>query len=356
VMKRIANLPHKRIWAMGCLLAAALSLGAIRHQLHSPHEPGRAFYFWKTRWTESSALSEALAQNRVSKLYMRFFDVRWNEPTASAVPVSPLKVSGALPGAVEIVPVVYLVNAVFLNIKYENIEALSEQVWSKVSAMAADNGVVLRELQLDCDWSDLSRRNYFHFAELLHRKLKAKQISVSSTLRLHQIKYYERTGIPPVSRGMLMFYNFGRIQADSERSSIFNAEDARRYTSHIARYPLPTDIVLPLFSWTVHSRSGKVLGLLEKLEAADIGEDFEKVAENRFRAKRKLFFRGRYFMDGDLLLMEQTTPDVTRQAARLARSGAGWRKNFDTVALFDLDERNLKQYAATEINSILGEF
>jgi len=361
-----AKLSHKWIWATGGMLAASLALGAtlLYPQISRSFpglmgsEPERAFYFWKTRWNESPALADALVQNRVNKLYMRYFDVRWDEATSSARPVSPLAVNGALPRNVEIVPVVYLVNAVFLKICYEDIEALSEQVWRKVSAMAEASGVQVLQLQLDCDWSDNSRRNYFHFADLLNRKLKARGIAVTSTLRLHQIKYFERTGIPPVSRGMLMFYNFGRIQADSDRSSIFNPEDARRYTSYLAAYPLKTDIVLPLFSWTVHSRDGKVLGLLEKLNAEDLAnaEDFEKVSANRFRARRKMFFRGRYFMAGDLLLMEETTPDTTRQAARLARSGVGWRKKFDTVALFDLDERNLNKYAKTEINSILREF
>src|SRR5207253_10476713 len=135
----------------------------------------------------------------------------------------------------------------------------------KVSRMAEEQGMAFQQLQLDCDWSDSSRRNYFHFVDLLSHRLKAERKIVSATIRLHQIKYAERTGIPPVSRGMLMFYNFGRIQADSDRSSIFNAEDAGRYSSYIAGYPLELDVVLPAFSWSVHSREGRVLGLLENL-------------------------------------------------------------------------------------------
>ena len=54
-----------------------------------------------------------------------------------------------------------------------------------------------------------------------------------------------------------------RIEADAERSSIFNPEDAAKYSSYIASYPMKIDLSLPLFSWTVHSREGRVVGVLD---------------------------------------------------------------------------------------------
>ncbi len=47
-------------------------------------------------------------------------------------------------------------------------------------------------------------------------------LPLSSTIRLHQIKYRERTGVPPVERGMLMFYNMGQFSADPEARAIFD--------------------------------------------------------------------------------------------------------------------------------------
>ena len=41
-------------------------------------------------------------------------------------------------------------------------------------------------------WSDGSRRAYFHFVDVLARKLAADRKTLSATLRLHQIKYVER--------------------------------------------------------------------------------------------------------------------------------------------------------------------
>jgi hypothetical protein len=69
------------------------------------------------------------------------------------------------------------------------------------------------------------------------------------------VKYRERTGVPPVDRGMLMFYNMGRFSADPEARAIFDLESARRYLARISSYPLPLDLALPMWSWTVAPRS-----------------------------------------------------------------------------------------------------
>jgi len=338
-----------------CLLSS-LALGVGHRFGRIP--PKRGFYYWKTEWSASPAILQTLSGDRIDRLYMRLFDVEWNERDGAAEPIAPLRFESAPPRGVEFVPVVYITNAVFLKIAYGDVEALADHVWNKIGRLTGAAGVTFGELQLDCDWSDGSRRNYFHFVDLLSRRLHAEGKIVSTTIRLHQIKYVERTGIPPAARGMLMFYNFGRVEAEASRSSIFNPEDAGRYSSYIARYPLTLDVVLPAFSWGVHSREGRVLGLLEHVAAADAEsfDGFSRVAANRYTASRSFFFRGRYFAMGDLLLMETTTPGITREAAAMAKRGAGWRKTYGTVALFDLDERRSNTYSGAELESILAKF
>ena len=155
-----------------------------------------------------------------------------------------------------------------------------------------------------------------------------------------------------------MFYNFSPIQGDEPGHSIFNEQDAAPLRHlFIARYPLKLDVVLPMFSWSVHAR-WQVLGLLEGIGSAEAGgfEGFRQQSANRYAATRSFFFRGRYFMEGDSLLVEETTPRITKQAAALARRGAGWSRHYDTVALFDIDEERLKDYSSAEIRGILSEF
>lgn len=342
------------------LLAAALAARAVWVQHHRApgNPPRRAFYYWKTQWSTSPVIAQSLAENGISRLYLRFFDVDWDEPAHAGQPVSPLQLSSPLPTGVEVVPVVFVTNRVFHNTPYADVEALADHVWLKVRKMAEAGGIAVREVQLDCDWSDGTRTRYFHFVERLKQTLHARKILVSSTIRLHQVKYPLRTGVPPVDRGMLMFYNFGPLSAQAPRSSIFNEPDAEKYASYVASYSLPLDVALPLFSWTVHSRDGNVLGLIEKIETRDIESAgaFRTLQPGRYQAERSLFFRSRYFMAGDQLLMEETTPVVTQKAAAIAARGAGPNKPYATIAFFDLDERNLRHYAATDFQRILAAF
>ncbi len=347
--------------AFAALLGSCLLLGTgvSYFQRGSELPPSRAFYYWKTQWAPSPEISAALDSHKIEKLYLRFFDVEWDPTRNATFPVSALEVRGPLPKTgVELIPVVYLTNAVFLNIPFAKVESLADHVWKKVSEMAQAQTFTPRHLQLDCDWSDGSRRNYFHFLDVLRRKLARDDVKISATLRLHQIKYAKRTGVPPVHAGMLMFYNFGRIQADSEKSSIFNAADAARYTSYISKYKLPLDISLPLFSWVVHSRDGKVLDLIDKSDSQELDSVPQLMRERnlRYRVLSAFFYRGKYFAQGDLLAVEETDPSLTRLAADLAIQGAGRRKKYQTVAFFDLDERNLNRYGNTEIESIFRKF
>jgi hypothetical protein len=348
---------HARILGAAVFLAATLLSAAVLYT-SSASSPNRALYFWRTEWASSAELQSAMKDAGINRLYMRFFDVEWDNNEKTAHPIAPLRFSSPAPNGVEVVPVIYLVNAVFLKMSYEDVPKLADNVLIKVRAMADFEKIPFKELQLDCDWTDDSRRNYFRFVEILHNTMKSEGRSLSATLRLHQVKYASRSGIPSIDHGMLMFYNFSQIQGDEPGHSIFSEQDAARYTSYIARYPLKLDVVLPMFSWSVHARDGEVLGLLEGIGSAEAGgfEGFREQSANRYAATRSFFFRGRYFMEGDSLLVEETTPRITRQAAALARRGAGWSRHYDTVALFDIDQDRLKDYSSKEIRGILNEF
>src|SRR5262245_29483934 len=180
------------------LLAAvvlAVAFGLVWTRSGANSAPGRAFYFWKTQWVGSPQLLASLEQSAIDTLYVRFFDVGWDDAGKAAQPISALEFQSSLPDGVEIVPVVYIVNNVFLNIPYRDIEELAHNVRKKIGMMASDQKTRFTQVQIDCDWTDGSRRNYFHFAELLGRQLKEEGKTLSATIRLHQIKYANRTGI-----------------------------------------------------------------------------------------------------------------------------------------------------------------
>ncbi|WP_449399704.1 hypothetical protein [Chryseobacterium wanjuense] len=55
------------------------------------------------------------------------------------------------------------------------------------------------EIQIDCDWTAGIRDDYFKFLKEL-KKVSGKEITC--TLRLHQVKDKNLTGIPPVEKSI----------------------------------------------------------------------------------------------------------------------------------------------------------
>lgn len=341
----------RKFAAITLLLIAAATAAAAHFREPSSSGAPIAFYFWKTRWSPTPEMLESLQQNRTSRLYMRFFDVAWQ--AGVPVPIMPIEFAQAVPSQIEVIPVVFFKNEVFQKISESSAPHLARHVWEKIRAM--DRSPSLHEIQIDCDWSDTSRQRFFQFADALASLAHEAHIEISATIRLHQVKYAQLTGIPPVDRGMLMFYNVGHLEASSERSSIYNSHDARLYSDWIAHYPLQLDLALPAFSWVVHSRNQLVLGLLEDVGSADLdaNSSFRRISDLHYAVDQSIFFRGRYFRAGDLLVLEDLNPQLTQEAATLAGQGLGRSKSYSTVALFDLSERTVRKYGQNELRSIL---
>ena len=316
-------------------------------------EAQRAFFFWRTTFTLTPAERERLTAHHVSRLYLRLFDVSWNPQAARVEPVGLTAFAESTPAGLEVVPVVFLRNEIFTH--DADPAALAVQLQSLVKARARVGAFGFRELQVDCDWTDSTREAFFSFCRALRTGLEADGATLSATIRLHQVKYAQRTGVPPVERGMLMFYNVGRLAADAERPSIFNAQDAARYTASIDAYPLPLDAALPVFSWAVQSRSGRVVDLLSKPDLDELAKNpsLERAGTGRYVARTPSFVAGGYVQPGDALSLEVMTPAASREAAELLARHFHPRTPF-TISLFDLDERNLHAWSPDDLDAVFS--
>ena len=290
--------------------------------------PARAFYYWRTTFALSP--TERAALSGIARLYVRMFDIG---PDGELL--GPLAVTTPAPAGLDIVPVVFLKNDVFKHPR----PGLAQRVHAEVAARMRALGATPRELQLDCDWTESTREAYFAFLTELHGPLP-----LSATIRLHQVKYRERTGVPPVERGMLMFYNMGKFSADPTMRAIFDEASARKYLGRIADYPLPLDAALPIWSWVVHLRGDQVIGLLESTDPDELAAlDFvARTAPDRYSVTRAAFLHGTLLRDGDALKIEVTAPADTIDAAGML--GPRLAPIARTVALFDLSERNLARH------------
>jgi hypothetical protein len=308
----------------------------------------RAFYYWRTTVQLSAAEQRALTDLQVDRLYMRMFDVEWNDAQGGTEVVG--KITGRAP-AIEIVPVVFVRDEVFHHVDAKHAAELAQTTWAEVARRAELLGFTPHELQIDCDWTETSREAFFEFLKRLHAVAK---LDLSATIRLHQIKYRERTGVPPVQRGMLMFYNMGKFSADPEARAIFDAASAQRYLARVGEYPLPLDAALPIWSWVVHLRDDRVEGLLQSTDPDELPDlpFLARAAPDRFVATRTAFLHGTLLREGDVLKVELIGPaDVMTAATMLAPNLAGVSVA-RTISLFDLSERNVTRHGTTQLDKV----
>lgn len=302
----------------------------------------RAFYFWRTTFKLTPVEQRALADLHVERLYVRMFDVEAGAEGPSVIG----KITSADPvPRLDVVPVVYVKNEVFRHPTGD----LAPMVWRAVQDRAAALGFSPHELQLDCDWTEATREPYFAFVRALGAE---SRLPLSATIRLHQVKYRERTGVPPVERGMLMFYNMGKFSADPDARAIFDTKSAEKYLARIHDYPLPLDAALPIWSWTLHLRDDRVESLMQSTDPDELAsKDFlERAGDDRFRVTRSAFLHGTLLREGDVLKVEVTGPAETLAAATLISPELA--RESRTLSLFDLSERNLTRHGTDKLDQV----
>lgn len=292
-----------------------------------------SFYYWKTSFHLNDYEKQTLSRNGVNTLYVRYCDVDINGP------VAPVSFDSTADGY-NIVPVVFIKNRVFEKL---DPGMLAKNVFNLIKA---------RETQFDCDWTERTRENYFKFLQAYKALSKHR---ISCTIRLHQVKYPKRTGIPPVDYGVLMYYNMGNIDAGPQ-NSIYESSIAARYNSFIRDYPLTMDVALPVFSWGLKIRDGKVVELLNKIYFAHFENDsnFRLVRKNWFITVNACFKAGYYFAKDDMVKIENVPAASLLQMAEDVNRNSN--KKLRNILFYDLDSTNLVQYEKDIFQKVLGRF
>ena len=169
-----------RLLPLALLVFSALA-GCSQPQ---PAEGPRAFYFWRTHLALSATEREALASLQVTRLFVHVFDVV-RAPDGTVQPVGMLTWADAhgVPADVEVVPTIFIREAVFRGASEGDPQALARKTWAAVSRIARGLDKQVQELQLDCDWSDGSREGYFAFLRALH-DVAGPQVRLSAPIRL----------------------------------------------------------------------------------------------------------------------------------------------------------------------------
>lgn len=230
------------------------------------------FYFWKTNYQNNKSETRYLERFKSQSLYVRIMDVDYNPDLQQATPISPILFSAPLPQSVGIIPVVFIVNQVFSKLDSTQRAVLAGRIATFVEAKVKQSGKLgFTELQIDCDWTNRTRENYFDFLQQLktHPLLKGKTLSV--TLRMHQVKNIMSSGIPPVEKAMLMCYNMGNLRKYGAQNSILDQQEMDLYLkNYLLNYPLKLDVALPIFKWAVVFRNREYAGISKRISKMEV--------------------------------------------------------------------------------------
>lgn len=307
-----------------------------------------AFYFWETNYRISPFEQQYLDSLDVQKLYVRFFDV--SIQNGNAVPVGTLQVQEKNTQQ-QIIPVVFITNETFQTLNKKAIEKLAENIQRKISFIYPTiSDKKMKEIQFDCDWTNSTKHNYFYFLEKMKQQFTDGKIS--ATIRLHQIKDKELTGIPPVNTGVLMYYATTNPLEFKDRNSILDNAIAQNYIQQIDKYPLELDVALPIYSWAIVENPLGEKRLINDIRATELSDTtlYQKLKTNFYLVKQDHYLKGNYLYEDFTIKTESIATDELISAQK--NISKKLKNKWKNILYFQIDSTNLIHYSVQDLKAI----
>ena len=290
-------------------------------------EPKNSIYHWKTTFDINDAEAAFLKKHNIERIYVKMYDVATEQNflsgEADIVPIATTKFVSAIPDNVEIIPVVYItIDTLYALGRWDRTEEFGKLIIERTLAMCRYNKCgKIRELQLDCDWTSTTKDVYEKLCGIIRKSLREKDIDLSITVRLHQL----RESAPPADRGVLMLYNTGALKDIKTKNSILDMADAKPYLKS-KKYPIPLDYAYPAFGWGVKFENDKFVAI---------------VTDEETKAAANEYIRYERATATDILKVKSLVED------KLGKPTSG-------NILYHLDEVQLKNYTDDEIAQIFA--
>ena len=300
------------------------------------NQPAISVYHWRTKLHFSAAETDFLVKVSAGRVYAKFFDLDWTSEGAAPTAIVRADTSFRT-DSLELVPVVFITNRTFKNSDPATLPDLARRTADLIQKRLKHLGVRAPEWQFDCDWTPTTRARFFRFLEVMRTHLPPGTV-LSSTLRLHQFRYPDQTGVPPVDRGALMVYNVGNIDDPDERNSILTYATAAAYLQSANPYPLPLDVALPIFRWGVVFRHGAPVRLIDGLDRTELLDTtrYRALPNGRFQLRRSQYLRGQYLYRDDVVRPEAIDRETFERVRALALRAVGPR--CERIILYKLED------------------
>ena len=316
----------KNLLKICCGLIATISLVCCGGNVGKPiAEKHTSIYHWKSIFDLNSTEVEFLQKHNIDRIYVKLFDVATEQNflsgTTDIVPIATTKFVSPAPEGVEIVPVVYITIEALRAMEGREAEFANLIVERSVAMCTYNKLGKISELQLDCDWTSTSKDIYCNLCKLVKESLQAKEIALSITVRLHQLKETP----PTADSGVLMLYNTGALTNHNTRNSILDIKDAKPYIKKL-KYSIPLNYAYPTFGWGVKFENNKFISI--------VAEDCKPLSNE------------------EQIRVERPTATEILEVKTLVEQHLGKPANGNI--LYHLDDSQLKNYTDNEISQILA--
>ncbi|KOS05185.1 hypothetical protein AM493_03395 [Flavobacterium akiainvivens] len=339
----------------------------------------RSFCYWKTTF-QSYNFNQQLADSLgVGHMYMRLFDVGWNPFEKKPAPMATLWDFSDEHNKMHITPSIYINNDAIVNSSREQLRELAANInkrtiailskteektvlWS-AAAKRRDSTYTgnkdslkiketanfksrIKEILIDCDWTQKSRDNYFFLLSEIKRQFP--NYKIAATIRLWQYRDFKKAGVPPVDNGLLMCYNMDSPTNHKTGNSIGSSKTLKQYITH-NDYPLKLNVALPIFNWQLVFRGGEFKGILTDDLLSLRGTDYKKLAENRYMLTNDITIGQTYFRNGDEVRVEKVSDAELRQMIDIIKDNIDLENS--RVTFFSWDENFINDYGTKNIEA-----
>ena len=307
-----------RIKVAICFLLLLLTMACGRRK---EGDRVRAVYYWNTTFRIDSLKRDFLDRHQIGKIYVRYFDVVPDESGGFPMPNATIRID-SVPADLnrEIVPVVFILpDALDCDRR-----RLADMILRRVKQMSETHGMgTVTELQIDCDWTRSTRDDFFDLMQSLKDMTAKDGITLSSTIRLHQLA----GSPPPADKGVLMVYNTGDMRDIGKEKPILDPDDVMPYLKYIKDYPLPLVSAYPIYRWDLLFRNGEFVDIMHSDDDLPV-------------------------LQSDSIVVRQ--PSIT-DIIRCRREIESRRLECaDEIILFDLNNFNIKRYDKQNFEDIFN--